>query len=161
MEPTDVKRADPDTWEYPDANHPELTHPGLEHLSIVYVGDAGRGEALRAAFGACGAHLWPTAEVQEALAFYVFYLPDLVILDDTGLDAGNGVRADEVYEHLESVGAAPLLVLASSRLASSRLAWWRARLPASGLALPGDSPNAALMDAIAWLSARHRSAFKR
>lgn len=130
-------------------------HPcGLEHLSIIYVGGPGRGEVLRALFGTFGAHLWPAHEVQEALAFYLFYMPDLVMLDDGGAHEGSSTLAGEVYEHLESVGAAPLLVLAS------RLQEWQGRLPDSSLVLPSDSSDAALLLAAAELAARHRSAFR-
>lgn len=110
-----------------------------------------RDEGLRLALAPLGADLWPATEVKEALAFYLFYLPDLVLIDE----ALEPTQADEVYGHLESVGAAPLLVLASSRLDG-----WQERLPAAGLVLPGDGPDAVMFAAISSLTARHRSVFR-
>ncbi|MDQ3399030.1 MAG: hypothetical protein M3511_14930 [Deinococcota bacterium] len=124
----------------------------LQHVSIVYAGSLERGHALQRALGPHGAHLWPATQAQEALAFYVFYLPDHVIIDDVP----DAKRADEVYFHLSSIEAAPMIILSSE----PRLGLWREVASASTLVLAHDLPDAELLEAVARLSLQHRSAFK-
>ena len=75
-------------------------------LGIVYVGDARRGAALHATVGKYGWYVYTPSEAMEALGMYVFYSPALVVLD-SGTDF-----AHEVYRHLLTVDARPLLILA-------------------------------------------------
>ncbi len=73
---------------------------------ILYVGDPRRGQMLHAAAGERGWYVYTPIEVMEALGQYIFYSPSVVVIE-----AGS-VYAQEVYRHLRSVGAGPLVILA-------------------------------------------------
>jgi hypothetical protein len=81
---------------------------------ILYVGDAARGRALHEAAAARGWHVYVPTETMEALGIYIFYSPSIVVVE-----AGSGFAA-EVYRHLRSVEAEPLLILAD---AAQKKAW--------------------------------------
>lgn len=77
------------------------------HPVILYVGDKRRGQAF---VNAAEMHDWLVYQPQttmEALGLYITDWPDMVILD---LDARPAMAA-EVYHHLRSIQARPLLVL--------------------------------------------------
>lgn len=86
-----------------DATHNYFT-------TILYVGDTGRGQALQASANEHGWDVLLPGEMLEALAMYVFFFPDLVILDA----AANRDMAEAVFFHLRSVEAPELLVLADA-----------------------------------------------
>ncbi|MBL8164278.1 MAG: hypothetical protein JNJ61_19985 [Anaerolineae bacterium] len=75
--------------------------------SILYVGDRETGRELRETVESRGWWVELADERDEALGLYITCLPDAVVLDgefDTKL-------ATEVYHHLRSIEAGPLLVL--------------------------------------------------
>jgi hypothetical protein len=73
---------------------------------ILYVGDAGQGRKLHDAAGERGWYVYVPTEAREALGIYIFYMPAIVVID------ASSDFAHEVYRHLHSVEAGPLLVLA-------------------------------------------------
>jgi hypothetical protein len=77
-------------------------------VGIIYAGDAGRGAALHAAVSKYGWYIYTPADAMEALGMYIFYSPALVVIE-TGTDF-----AHEVYRHLVTVDARPLLILATA-----------------------------------------------
>ncbi len=79
-----------------------------ERPRIVYMGNQERGERLQQMAGPLGWTILTATQKLQALAMYVFYFPDLVIVDCSG----NPAEAEEVLFHLQSVQAEPILVLA-------------------------------------------------
>lgn len=79
-----------------------------ESLQILYVGNAERGQALQAMVEPDWLVLMPS-EVMEALAWYVFYMPDVVVLD--AQSPAEKALVQETLYHLESVQAEPLLLI--------------------------------------------------
>ena len=78
-----------------------------EHPYILFVGGEARGRQIQAQAGRWD---WPvhiTSETMDALAAYIFFYPDVVVLD-AGSDPET---AREVFRHLDSIGAGPLLIL--------------------------------------------------
>jgi hypothetical protein len=73
---------------------------------ILYVGDAGRGQALHKAAAERGWYVYVPIGTIEALGNYIFYSPSVVVIE-TGSDF-----AGEVFRHLRSIEAEPLLILA-------------------------------------------------
>ena len=73
---------------------------------ILYVGDSARGRALHNAAEERGWYVYVPTETKEALGIYIFYMPSVIVID-----AGSDF-AHEVYQHLHSVEAGPLLILA-------------------------------------------------
>ena len=78
---------------------------------IVYVGNEERGERLQQMSASLGWTVLTATQELQALGMYVFYMPDLMIVDSEGNMAG----AETVYAHLRSVNAAPILILAEPR----------------------------------------------
>jgi len=78
-----------------------------EHPDLLYVGDVDYGRALADAVEREGSMVYVAEDVMEALAMYVHYLPDVIVVDK----ASEPVFAAEVYEHLLSVHASPMIVL--------------------------------------------------
>lgn len=82
----------------------------MEHPNILYVGDVERGRALSQAVEAQGGYVYLPADTMEALAMYIHYLPDIVVIE-----ASQGFSmALDVHQHLGSIQAAPVLVLADA-----------------------------------------------
>jgi CheY-like chemotaxis protein len=81
----------------------------MENPNILYVGDIDRGRALLAAVQAEGGYVYLPAELNEALAMYVFYLPDVVVIDGTT----RPILALEAFYHLHSVNAQPMVLLSN------------------------------------------------
>lgn len=79
----------------------------LQHPLILYVGDAQAGQALQDAVQNAGWWVYQPTETLEALGMYVTYMPDVVVINAATQPDFTG----EVYEHLRSVDARPLLVL--------------------------------------------------
>ncbi len=79
-----------------------------EPLAILYVGNTGRGQALQATVEPYGWHIYETSELLRALGMYIMGYPDVVIIEAV---PGSSL-AEEVYFHLRSVNAEPLLILA-------------------------------------------------
>lgn len=81
-----------------------------EHPNILYIGDIERGHALEIAAETHGSYVHLAEDVMDALGMYVVYLPDVIIIDAVH----RYTLAQEVYMHLRSVDAKPMLVLANS-----------------------------------------------
>jgi len=111
----------------------------MEHPNILYVGDIERGRALLKAVEPHGGYVYLPADTMEALAMYIHYLPDITVID-----AGTRyTTAFEVHQHLGSVNAQPVLVLADANSAQD----WIAFNPAARV-LPYDLNREELMAAI-------------
>jgi len=80
----------------------------LDNPSILYVGGVERGQVLQAQVENMGWHIHLPVETLEALAMHVFYCPDITVID-TVERCRTGT---EVYFHLRSAQARPLLILA-------------------------------------------------
>ncbi len=76
------------------------------HPNVLYIGDYTRGQALQAR--AAGWHIYQPDDTLDALAMHVFYCPDIAVID-TVAKCHTGT---EVYFHLRSAQARPLLILA-------------------------------------------------
>src|SRR5262245_46006659 len=87
-----------------------------EHPEILYVGDMEQGRALAAAAEAREWYVHTPGETMEALAIYATFFPDIVVIDTLP----RVTLAHEVYYHLRSVNAEPMLVLADDR----QPGWW-------------------------------------
>jgi len=87
-----------------------------QHPNILYVGDIEQGRALAAAADKRDWYVYTPAEAMEALAMYTTYFPDLVVIDAFPRLS----LALEVYFHLRSVNAQPMIVLADDR----QPGWW-------------------------------------
>lgn len=74
--------------------------------NVLYVGDYERGQILQSK--ANDWHIYLPQYALEALAMHVFYYPDITVID-TVAKCQTGT---EVYFHLRSAQARPLLVLA-------------------------------------------------
>lgn len=78
---------------------------------ILYVGDEGRGGRLQQMTAALGWTVLTATEERQALGMYVFYIPDLIIVDSHN----NVEGAETVVFHLHSVQAQPMLMLTPPR----------------------------------------------
>jgi hypothetical protein len=79
-----------------------------ERPNILYVGRYERGQMLQAKVEKRGWHLYLPLDTLDALAMHVFYYPDITVID-TAAKCHTGT---EVYFHLRSARARPLLILA-------------------------------------------------
>src|SRR5689334_18631753 len=104
---------------------------------ILYVGDARRGRALHDAAAEHGWYVYVPTETMEALGIYIFYMPGLVVID-----AGSDF-AQEVYRHLRSIEAEPLLILADK---AQQKTW---NIPVAARVLPQGSQVDEIVAAIA------------
>jgi hypothetical protein len=77
---------------------------------IIYFGSEDRGESLRQETESLEWTVLVSTQPLQALGMYVFYVPDLVIIDSREESAG----AQQVLYHLQSVDAQPLIFIASS-----------------------------------------------
>jgi hypothetical protein len=111
----------------------------MEHPNILYVGDVERGRALRATVESLGWYVYQPADVMEALAMYIQYMPDITVIEASP----RYTTAFEAHYHLGSVGARPVLVLADE---TQPEAWIRLN-PATRV-LPYDLTREALVAAI-------------
>jgi hypothetical protein len=79
-----------------------------ERPNILYVGGFERGQVLQAKVHERGWYLYLPLETLEALAIHVFYYPDITVIDTVARCR----MGTEVYFHLRSAQARPLLILA-------------------------------------------------
>ena len=100
----------------------------MSNTLILYVGE----QLLAAAAEARGDYAYLPDNLMQALGMYITYFPQVVVID-MALD-----YAREVYEHLRSVDARPIILLTDERI----------RLAAIH-ALPRSTSAAALLDTIA------------
>lgn len=124
----------------------------LHGMSIVFLGSEVMGKTLEAYARHRAGHLWTATEVLQALAFYMFYMPDVVVLED----GANPELTNEVYSHLSSVGAQPLIILSGESEAEA----WKDVSDETTLVLPRSTNGESLLAAIAETSARTPSWFK-
>ncbi|HLA45646.1 MAG TPA: hypothetical protein VJZ27_19510 [Aggregatilineales bacterium] len=106
-----------------------------EHPQILYIGDLQRAEAFRMEVESVGWAVFAPSHLMEALAMYISYMPDLIVLDTCACGFW-----EAVYAHLRSVHARPILLLTErSRVFDGVTA---------DFALPADMPPHDLMIAI-------------
>ncbi len=79
----------------------------LQHPNILYVGNVAAGKVLLQTVTPDGWWVYQPSETLEALGIYITYLPDITVIDASVQPDFTG----EVYEHLRSIQAQPLLVL--------------------------------------------------
>lgn len=72
---------------------------------ILYIGTPEKGQALAAQVEAHGGYVYLPEHLMQALGMYITYMPEIVVID-MALE-----YAQEAYEHLRSVDAAPLVLL--------------------------------------------------
>lgn len=126
----------------------------LKDLSIVFVGDAGQGKRLEKAVESFGWRISIVTEMMPALAEYVFYVPDLVILGDFP----ESDLARSVYLHLRSIDARPILALNHS---PNALKFMHVNSLSFIKLIDRDSDPKALVEAITELVNSYRKALAR
>lgn len=87
-----------------------------KHPNILYVGHPCQATCLQLATQGNDWCIYTPASLMQALAFYVFYVPDLVILDTTHPTPMTGDDLHMIYEHLLSVNAEPILLVTDNYL---------------------------------------------
>lgn len=88
-----------------------------KHPNILYVGNPERANSLAKAVNPDGWHVYIPDCTMQALAFHIFYMPDLIIIDNTEHPQMSAEAIRETYEHLISVDAEPVLLLADDYMA--------------------------------------------
>jgi hypothetical protein len=121
-------------------------------MRVLFVGDTGRGLALRALAEEHGAGFWVAGETEEALGLYLLHMPDAIVIEDGEL----GGVAVEVHFHLASVGARPMILLSGG---ARKAAWESVVLPTTRV-LPLDLSNLAVIEAAAEAVASLPSLFR-
>jgi hypothetical protein len=77
------------------------------YVGVLYIGDVERGRAFTAAAERGGWHVFLPADLLEALGMYLFYYPQVIIIDSLN----QPLLAAQAYQHLRSVQAAPIIRL--------------------------------------------------
>ncbi|MEP6988063.1 MAG: hypothetical protein ABI970_20845 [Chloroflexota bacterium] len=88
-----------------------------QHPMILFVGHPEQGAQLLEAVEPLGWWVYQPQNANEALGMYVSYLPDVVLLN---ADAAPDIT-EEVYYHLASVLAEPMIVISDDELWSDRV----------------------------------------
>lgn len=123
----------------------------IAHLTILYVGERAHGRLLRAAAQARGWHVYLPTETLEALGMYIFYYPDLVVLD-----AFSGATlAAEVGAHLCSIQADSLLVVTDN----TQQELWHDPAITARRVLPSTAPASEVVAAVIDLVESHVMAY--
>jgi hypothetical protein len=78
--------------------------------NMLYIGDSQNGLALHSAVESRDWYVYVPKDVMEALGMYVTYCPDIVIIEPTITSD----FAKQVYYHLQTVDAEPMLMLDQS-----------------------------------------------
>jgi hypothetical protein len=123
----------------------------IAHLTILYVGERVRGRLLRAAAQARGWHVYLPTETLEALGMYIFYYPDLVVLDASS----QATLAAEVGAHLCSIKADSLLVV----MDNTQQDQWHDLAIAARRVLPSTAPASEAVAAVIDLVESHVMAY--
>jgi hypothetical protein len=77
---------------------------------ILYVGEREAGQALAALVESEGGYIYLPDSLMQALGMYITYFPDVVVIDmETSY-------AQQVYDHLRSVDAKPVILLTDERI---------------------------------------------
>lgn len=103
----------------------------MEHSLILYVGEREAGQTLAEIVEPEGGFVYLPENLMQALGMYITYFPQVIVIDMVV------PYAEEVYSHLRSVDAKPIVLLGEDRLR-----------PASVYALPSDTTAEALLDAL-------------
>jgi hypothetical protein len=82
----------------------------IQRPTILYVGSPNTGAWLQELVASQDGYVYQPSELLEALAMYVNYYPDAVILDARR----DSQLAERVYCHLNSVDAEPILIIDSA-----------------------------------------------
>ncbi|MEP7293393.1 MAG: hypothetical protein ABI835_16535 [Chloroflexota bacterium] len=82
----------------------------MENAMILYVGKHEAGVAFAQRIEASGGFVYLPESLMQALGMYITYLPQVTVID-MALD-----YAQDVYDHLRSVDARPLLLLSDQRV---------------------------------------------
>ena len=88
-----------------------------EHPMILFVGHAIQGAQLLESVEPLNWWIYQSHTANEALGMYVSYLPDLILMN---ADAEPDI-AEEVYFHLASVQAEPIIVISDDEVWSDRV----------------------------------------
>ncbi|MBZ0296051.1 MAG: hypothetical protein K8L99_26055 [Anaerolineae bacterium] len=80
----------------------------FQHPNILYVGGQDTGRAFAQAVKKANWWVHLPTETLEALGMYITYMPDIIVIDLTEQPE----LTQSVYEHLQSIEASPMLVLA-------------------------------------------------
>jgi len=81
----------------------------INNQFILYIGTPEKGQALAAQVEARGGYVYLPESLMQALGMYITYMPQIVVID-MAVD-----YAQEAYDHLRSVDAAPLVLLTNQR----------------------------------------------
>lgn len=103
----------------------------MSNALILYIGEREAGEALAARAEAESGYVYLPDSLMQALGMYITYFPDVVVIDMSLL------YAQEVYDHLRSVDAEPIILLTDEYVRSM-----------SVITLPRGSSAEALLEAI-------------
>jgi hypothetical protein len=76
-----------------------------QDMFILYVGEAERGEVIRATVALDGGYVYLPEHMMQALGMYITYLPNVIIVDAAVS------YSSQIIEHLRSVDARPILLL--------------------------------------------------
>jgi len=88
-----------------------------EHPMILFVGHHEQGAQLLEAVEPLGWWVYQPQNANEVLGMYVSYLPDVVVMN---ADAAPDI-AEEVYYHLASIQAEPMIVIGGDEVWSDRV----------------------------------------
>jgi hypothetical protein len=88
-----------------------------QHPMILFVGHHEQGAQLLEAVEPLGWWVYQPDNANEALGMYVSYLPDVILMN---AEAAPDV-AEEVYFHLASVAAEPIIVISDDEVWSDRV----------------------------------------
>ncbi|MDL1900201.1 hypothetical protein FBR02_05475 [Anaerolineae bacterium CFX9] len=85
----------------------------MQSIMMLYVGDAEAGERIAQDAQAHGDWAYIAPETLTALGMYITYMPNVTVID------AQAPHAAEVYQHLRSIDAAPIILLTDDQRAPS------------------------------------------
>ncbi|MCC6804065.1 MAG: hypothetical protein IT319_14380 [Anaerolineae bacterium] len=85
----------------------------MKQSLILYVGEREAGEALAARVEQDGGFVYLPESLMQVLGMYITYFPEVIVID-MSLS-----YADEIYRHLRSVDAAPIILLTDEHIRST------------------------------------------
>ncbi len=101
----------------------------MSNSLILYVGERAAGQELAALAEQQGSYVYLPDNMMQALGMYITYFPQIVVID-MSVD-----YAQDVFDHLRSVDAKPLILLTNAYIRS-----------ASVFTLPPDIPAEVLLE---------------
>ena len=96
-------------------NYNTIEPGNMSSQFILYIGTPEKGQALAAQVEARGGYAYLPDNLMQALGMYITYMPQLVVID-MAVD-----YAQQAYDHLRSVDAEPLVLLANQRQRSTSI----------------------------------------